>query len=327
VRNFEYARAQNPADAVRLAAQRPDAVFVSGGTDLLNLMKEGAQSPSLVVDVNGLALAGVRRTATSLHIGALARMGDVGGHPVLRSRFPVVSQALLESASPQIRNMATIGGNLLQRTRCGHFRDAGSACNKRVPGSGCPALTGETRGHAVFGGSDQCIAVSPSDLAVSLLVVGAVVVTKGPQGDRRIPFEEFQVVPGATPHRDHVLEHGELIVGIEIPFSRVAAHSKYLKLRDRATFEFAVVSVAVGLDLRGSTVRDVRVAFGGVATKAWRSVEAEAALRGRTLDTTVVEAACRAAVGNATPLAHNGFKIDLLQRALNRVLLDLGGAR
>jgi len=327
VRNFAYARAENPAHAVRLVAEHPEAAFISGGTDLLNLMKEGAQKPGLVVDVNGLALTDIVQGNGFLRLGGLARMGEVGAHPVVRDRFPVVAQALLASASPQVRNMAAVGGNLLQRTRCGYFRDAGSNCNKRVPGSGCPALDGENRGHAVLGGSDQCIAVSPSDLAVSLLAVDAVILTTGPRGDRRIPFGEFQVVPGSTPHRDHVLAHGELITGIELPFSPVAARSGYLKLRDRATFEFAVVSVAAALDLRGRTVRDVRLAFGGVATKAWRSGAAEAVLRGRVLDTAAIDAAGRAAVRDAVPRDHNRFKIDLLRRALSRVLHDLGGVR
>jgi xanthine dehydrogenase YagS FAD-binding subunit len=327
VKNFEFARAKTPAEAVRLVGDRPGATFISGGTDLLNLMKDGAQAHDRLVDLNGLALAEIKQGNGVVRIGALARMGDVGAHPLIRLRFPVVAQALLASASPQVRNMAAIGGNLLQRTRCGYFRDAGSACNKRVPGSGCPALEGENRAHAIFGGSDQCIAVSPSDLAVSLVAVDAVVLTTGPHGERRIPFGDFHLVPGSTPHREHVLEHGEMIVGVELPLSTLATRSRYLKLRDRATFEFAVVSVAVALELRGRTVRDVRLAFGGVATKAWRSPEAEAVLRGRVLNAAAIEAAGRAAVADAVPRQHNEFKVELLQRAVGRILHDLGGVR
>lgn len=327
MRNFEYARAQSPAHAVALVAGRPDAAFVGGGTDLLNLMKDGAQAPGRVVDLNGLALADVTPGNGSLRIGGLARMADVAAHPLVRTRFPVVAEAMRASASPQIRNMATVGGNLLQRTRCGYFRDPGSPCNKRVPGSGCPALDGANRDHALFGGSPQCIAVSPSDLAVALLAVDAVVLTLGPHGERRVPFGELHLVPGTTPQREHVLDHGELIVGIELPFSAHAARSGYLKLRDRAAFEFAVVSVAAALDLRGRTVREARLAFGGVATKPWRSAGAEAALRGRALDASAIDAAGRAAVDGAVPRAQNQFKVELLRRALGGILRDLGGAR
>lgn len=327
MRNFEYTRATDVGDAVRLVASMPGAAFISGGTDLLNLMRDGAQTHDRIVDVTGLPLAEITPGHGFVRVGGLAAMADVAAHPVVRSRFPVVSQALLASASPQVRNMAAVGGNLLQRTRCGYFRDAGSACNKRVAGSGCPALDGENRWHAVFGGSDYCIAVSPSDLAVSLLAVDAVVLTQGPRGQRRIPFGEFHVVPGSTPDREHVLEHGELIVAIEMPFSPLAARSRYLKLRDRATFEFAVVAVAVALDIRGRWVRDVRLAFGGVATKAWRCPQAEAVLRGRVLDASAIEAAGRAAVHGAVPRAQNEFKIDLVRRSLTRTLRDLGGVR
>ncbi|KAA2250751.1 xanthine dehydrogenase family protein subunit M [Solihabitans fulvus] len=327
MKNFEYARANNPADAVRLVGDRPGATFIAGGTDLLNLMKDGAQTHDRIVDVNGLALTDISHGNGFLRVGALARMADVGAHRAVREKFPVVSQALLASASPQVRNMASIGGNLLQRTRCGYFRDTGSACNKRIPGSGCPAIDGENRGHAVLGVSDHCIAAHPSDLAVSLIAVDAVVLTNGPHGERRIPFGDFHLAPGDTPERENVLTHGELIVGLELPLTPAAAKSQYLKLRDRATFEFAVVSVAAALDLRGRTVNDVRLAFGGIATKPWRSTDAEAVLRGRALDTATIDAAGRAAVHGAIPRAHNAFKIDLVQRALSRVLHELGGVR
>jgi xanthine dehydrogenase YagS FAD-binding subunit len=322
MRNFTYAAPRNVADAVRLAGQ-PGARIIAGGTDLLNLMKDGAQSHGAIVDINGLALNDIDQRDGVIRIGALARMSDVAAHPAVRRSLPVVSEALLNSASPQVRNMAAVGGNVLQRTRCGYFRDSGTTCNKKSPGSGCPALDGENRGHAILGGSDHCIAVHPSDLAVALLAVDAVALTDR----RRIPFADFHVVPGTSPDRETVLGHGELITGFEIPVTPLAGRSKYLKLRDRATFEFAVVAVAAALDLRGKTVRDVRLTFGGVATKPWRSPEAEAALRGKPLTTTTIADAGRALVRGAVTRDHNAFKVDLVQRALDGLLRDLGGVR
>ncbi|MFC0111176.1 FAD binding domain-containing protein [Kibdelosporangium aridum] len=322
MRNFTYAAPRNVSEAVRLAGQ-PDARFIAGGTDLLNLMRDGAQSHGAIVDINGLPLGDILQRNGVIRIGALARMSDVAAHPAVRRSLPVVSEALLNSASPQVRNMAAVGGNVLQRTRCGYFRDSGTACNKKVPGSGCPALEGENRAHAILGGSDHCIAVNPSDLAVALLAVDAVV-----QTDRRkIPFADFHVVPGTSPDRETVLGHGELVTGFEIPVTPLAARSRYLKLRDRATFEFAVVSVAAALDMRGNTVRDVRLTSGGVATKPWRSPEAEAALRGKPLTTTTITEAGRALVRGAVTREHNEFKVDLVQRALDGLLRDLGGVR
>jgi len=327
MRAFEYARPTSVDDAVRLVAERPDAGFIAGGTDLLNLMKDGARAHDRLIDVNALPLADVVERDGVVRIGALARMREVAEHPAVRRAAPVVSEALLNSASPQVRNMAAIGGNLLQRTRCGYFRDTGSPCNKRVPGSGCPALEGQNRAHAILGVSDQCIAVHPSDLAVSLLAVDATVLTQGPEGARRIPMGEFHVVPGATPDRENALEHGELIVGVEIPITPMAATSRYLKLRDRATFEFAVVAVAAALEMNGNVVRDVRLTFGGVATKPWRSPEAEAALRGRPLTGDTIAAAGQALVRGAVTREHNAFKADLVQRALDGHLRDLGGVQ
>ena len=327
MRAFEYARPTSIEDAVRLVAERPDAGFIAGGTDLLNLMKDGARAHDRLIDVNALPLADVVERDGVVRIGALARMREVAEHPAVRRAAPVVSEALLNSASPQVRNMAAIGGNLLQRTRCGYFRDTGSPCNKRVPGSGCPALEGQNRAHAILGVSDQCIAVHPSDLAVSLLAVDATVLTQGPEGARRIPMGEFHVVPGATPDRENALEHGELIVGVEIPITPMAATSRYLKLRDRATFEFAVVAVAAALEMNGNVVRDVRLTFGGVATKPWRSPEAEAALRGRPLTGDTIAAAGQALVRGAVTREHNAFKADLVRRALDGHLRDLGGVQ
>ncbi|SDX96024.1 xanthine dehydrogenase YagS FAD-binding subunit [Amycolatopsis xylanica] len=319
MKNFGYVKAKTVAEAVQ-AGQ--GGRYIAGGTDLLNLMKDGAQVHDRIVDINALPLKGISQDRGVLSIGALARMTEVAAHPVVRRALPVLSEALLGSASPQVRNMAAIGGNLLQRTRCGYFRDTASPCNKRAPGSGCAALEGENRGHAILGGSEHCIAVQPSDLAVALLALDATVVVAG---ERRIPFEDFYVVPGTTPDRETSLRPGELIVRVEVPMTGPAARSRYLKLRDRATFEFAVVSVAAALDLSGRTVRDVRLTFGGVATKPWRGKEAEAELRGRPLSATSIAAAGKAAVRGAVGREHNAFKIELLQRALSVLLTDLGG--
>jgi xanthine dehydrogenase YagS FAD-binding subunit len=327
VRNFGYTVAKNPADAVRIAAGTPNATFVAGGTDLLNLMRDGAEAHDHLVDVNRLDLARVDMDGTALRVGALARMRQVAEHPGVARAVPVLSQALLASASPQVRTMAAIGGNLLQRTRCGYFRDAGSACNKRVPGTGCPAITGHNRGHAILGGSDHCIATHPSDLAVALTALDATVHLLGPDGDRAVPIAEFHLLPGATPDRETALRPGELITRVDVPRTRAATRSRYLKLRDRASFEFAVVSVAAALHMDGRTVRDVRLAFGGVGTRPWRDTRVEAALRGRELTQAAMTDAGRVLVRDAVPRDGNGFKVELVQRALVSILHELGGVR
>lgn len=321
MKDFQYTRAASAAEAVRLAS-RPGAAFVAGGTELLNLMKDGVQAPDLVVDVNPVPLAGISRESDGVRIGAMARMADVATHEIIRERFPLVSQALLASASGQVRNMASIGGNLMQRTRCWYFRDSALPCNTRSPGSGCPAINGENRWHAVFGGSDSCIKVHPSDLAVALTALDARVLV---QGRDAVGIADFYRLPGSTPHVETVLQQGELIVGVEIPWT--AGGSRYVKVRDRASFEFALVSVAAVLHVRAGVVDDVRLAFGGVAPKPWRSTAAENVLRGRRLTPALVAKAADAAVEGATPLEHNGFKVDLLRRTVQSVLRDLGGVR
>ncbi|MGW2292064.1 FAD binding domain-containing protein [Streptomyces phaeochromogenes] len=322
---FDYARPSRVSDAVGLVAGHPGGAFIGGGTELTNLMKDGVLAPDLVVDVGALALADIGVRKGQLLIGATARMGDVAEHPVVRERFPVISEALLASASPQVRNRATIGGNLMQRTRCWYYRDVGSACNKREPGSGCPAIGGQNRWHAILGGSDHCIAVHPSDLAVSLTALDATVLTLGPDGRRSIPIGDFYRLPGSTPDQETPLRHGELITAVEIPESGPAGGSRYLKLRDRATFEFAVVSVAAALTQAGGVVTDVRLAFGGIATRPWRSAGAEEALRGHPLTQATIAAAGQALVDGAQPREHNAFKVELVQRALADILEDLGG--
>jgi xanthine dehydrogenase YagS FAD-binding subunit len=328
MRAFGYTAATDAAAAVRLAADgSPGATFIAGGTDLLNLMRDGAERHDHLIDINRLDLSEVTVDDAGLHLGGLARMRQVGEDPRVRDGFPVLSQALLASASPQVRTMASIGGNLLQRTRCGYFRDAGSACNKRVPGSGCPAIEGHHRGHALLGGSEHCIATHPSDLAVALVALAAVVHLLGPDGTRRVPVADFYLRPGDTPDRETVLRHDELITRVDVPASPLAAHSRYLKLRDRATFEFAVVSVAAALRVRDGRVTDVRLAFGGIGTTPWRTPEAEDALRGRRLTAASMADAGRALLRDAVPREGNAFKAELVRRALTGVLSELGGIR
>ena len=252
-------------------------------------------------------------------------MSDVADHPVVAREFPAVAQALLLSASPQLRNMATIGGNIMQRTRCAYFRDVSQACNKRAPGSGCSALHGVNRQHAVAGGSEQCICTHASDLAVALIALDAVVHVRGKSGDRTIPFEQFHLLPGATPWRETVLEHGDLITAVDVPASVLAKNSYYLKVRDRASFEFALVSVAAALDVRAGVVHAARVALGGVAPKPWRAHDAETALVGRSASAQTFAAAAQAATRGMRGYGENDFKIALARRAVTRALAHAGG--
>jgi xanthine dehydrogenase YagS FAD-binding subunit len=327
VRAFGYTVAKDPAHAVRIAARTPNSTFIAGGTDLLNLMRDGAETHDHLVDVNDLNIDKVTLDPKALRIGGLARMRRVAEHSGVRREFPVLSEALLTSASPQVRNMAAIGGNLLQRTRCGYFRDPGSSCNKREPGSGCPAINGHNRGHAILGGSDHCIATHPSDLAVALTALDATVHLLGPGGARAIPISDFYLLPGSSPARETVTRREDLITGVDVPRTLLATHSRYLKLRDRASFEFAVVSVAAALQMKRGVVHDVRLAFGGVGTRPWRDPRVEAALRGRRLTEAAVTNAGRVLVREARPHEDNGFKVELVQRALASILSDLGGIR
>lgn len=302
------------------AASQAHAKYIAGGTDLLQLAKDNVETPTRLVDLEALPMAGIHPGAQGLHLEPLARMADVAAHPAVVQGWPVLSQALLASASPQIRNMATIGGNLLQRTRCGYFRDTGFACNKRQPRSGCPAINGENRMHAILGTSDQCIATHPSDMAVAMLVLDATIQVTGQTGTRTVPIGDFHVIPGSTPNIETVLRPGEMITGIDIPASAAARRSYYLKVRDRASFEFALVSVAVSLDLDGDSIRSTRVAAGGIGTKPWRLPEVEAALTGKRADAgTLREAADQAGAG-AKPASMNGFKPLLLRRTVLRAL-------
>jgi xanthine dehydrogenase YagS FAD-binding subunit len=325
MRAFTYQRADRVEDA--LAAIGPDARFLAGGTNLVDLMKGYVEQPLRLVDINHLPLAQIVETAAGgVRIGAMVRNSDCANHALVRDRYPLLAQALLAGASPQLRNMASVGGNLLQRTRCPYFYDIAYAhCNKRLPRSGCDALEGYNRNHAILGASPDCIATHPSDMAVALVVLDAVVEVRGAQGTRRIPVASLHRLPGDTPERDTNLEPGELIVAVELPRSPFGARCHYLKVRDRASYEFAVVSVAVGLDLAEGTVRAARIVLGGVAHKPWRATAAEAALLGRALDGDAIRQAADASVVGARALRHNAFKVELARRSVARALQVAGG--
>jgi xanthine dehydrogenase YagS FAD-binding subunit len=322
---FAYRRAASVDDAVRLGGT-PGAYFLGGGTNLVDLAKGGVVRPLLLVDVSRLPLADVVETSEgALHIGAMARNADVANHALVRTRFPLLSQALLAGASPQLRNMATIGGNLLQRTRCPYFYDIGfEHCNKRVPGSGCGALEGINRNHAILGASAACIATHPSDLCVALAALRASVRVRGPRGDRTIAFADFHRLPGDAPQRDTTLADGELVLGVDLPPNGFAERAHYLKLRDRASYAFALVSVAAALDVRDGVVRDAALALGGVAHKPWRRPEAEARLIGRAPTDAAFGDAADVMLEGARPASQNGFKVTLARRAIVRALQTAG---
>jgi xanthine dehydrogenase YagS FAD-binding subunit len=314
--DFSFARADSVEHALAEAAAHPGAAFLAGGTNLLDLLKVDVARPPHVIDISRLKLDTVTETESGVRIGALVSNAELAWHPLIRTRYPLLSQALLAGASPQLRNMATTGGNLLQRTRCYYFYDRATACNKRTPGSGCAALEGPNRIHAILGASEQCVAVHPSDMCVALRALDAVIVTQTARGERRIAIEDFHRLPGDTPELDNNLEPGALITAVELPGESLRGH--YLKLRDRASYAFALVSVAVALTMDGDSVRDVRVALGGVAHKPWRRRDAEAHLRGKTAAAFPLFA--EALLEGAQPLAHNAFKVELAKRAIVRAL-------
>jgi len=319
---FTFAKARTEREALDLVHQ-PNTVFIAGGTTLLDLMKLNVQTPAGLIDINGLPLDKIEVEANgSLRVGAMVRNSDLAHHPKVQKSFPVLAEALLSGASPQLRNMATTGGNLMQRTRCYYFRDPIYACNKRQPGSGCAALEGFNRIHAVLGGSDHCIATHPSDMAVALVVLQAVVHTSGGKGERSVPIEEFHVLPGNTPHIETVLQPGELITHVTVPANAFAARSAYVKLRDRASYEFALSSAAAALDLQGNQIHSARLALGGVATKPWRSPEGERVLTGAAAVEETFHAAADAAMQGAVPHKHNAYKIELAKRAIVRALIQ-----
>jgi xanthine dehydrogenase YagS FAD-binding subunit len=322
---FAYHRAASIDEAVRLGGA-PGAHFLGGGTNLVDLAKGGVVQPRLLVDVSRLPLAEVVETSDGgVRIGAMARNSDVANHPLVRTRHPLLSQALLAGASPQLRNMATIGGNLLQRTRCGYFYDTGfEHCNKRAPGSGCDAIDGINRNHAILGASAACIATHPSDMCVALAALRASVRVRGARGERTIALADFHRLPGDAPQRDTTLADGELVLGVDLPPDGFAEHAHYLKLRDRASYAFALVSVAAALDVRDGVVRDAALALGGVAHKPWRRPEAEARLVGRPPTDENFGAAADVLLQGARPATQNGFKVTLAHRAIVRALQTAG---
>lgn len=309
-------------DRAIAAAGEADAKPIAGGTDLLQLMKDFVERPRRLVDLEGLPLDQITVTDDGAHIGALVRMSDLAEHPEFRRHYPLAAEALLASASPQVRNMATIGGNLLQRTRCGYFRDPGfAACNKRSPGSGCAAIVGVNRLHAILGGSEHCVATHASDLAVALAALDAVVELQGGGGNRAVPLTEFYRQPGDTPQHETVMAPGEIITGVRLPPPPAGERSHYLKLRDRASFEFALVSAAVAVVLDGGQIRTARIAMGGVATTPWRLPRVEEALAGVPASPEAIDAAVAHAADGAKTLRQNGFKVPLMRDALRRALL------
>ncbi len=320
---FTYEKAASEVQAT-VAGSRGGR-FIAGGATLVDLMREGIEQPRWLVDINALPLHEIRVTPQGLVIGALARMSDVAAHPSVLAEYPVISEALLEGASPQLRNMASIGGNLLQRTRCPYFRDVGADCNKRLPGSGCSAIAGVNRMHAIFGTSSYCIAAHPSDLAVALVTLDASVRVRGPAGERMLAIEDLYCLPEDTPDIEHNLLAGELIVSVDVPASRHARHSHYLKVRDRASYAFALVSAAIALEIDAGTIRTARIAAGGVGTKPWRFHAAEATLIGEPPSSEAWRHAANCAAEGARPYSGNGFKVELLRRTLSRAL-DTTGA-
>ncbi|ESY54931.1 MULTISPECIES: xanthine dehydrogenase family protein subunit M [unclassified Mesorhizobium] len=328
MRPFEYLRAKDAATAIAEAA-KPETRFLAGGTTLVDLMKLNVERPARVVDITRLSgLDTIQVSADAIRIGALAKMSKVADHADIKQAAPVLSESLWRAASAQLRNMASIGGNLMQRTRCTYFRDPGaySNCNKRNPGSGCAALDGVNRNHAVLGTSDACIAIYPGDFAVSLVAFDATVIIRG-ASERKIPADEFFLLPGDTAHLEHNLSPGEMIVGIEIPRSAALERSHYLKVRDRASYEFAAASAAVGIELEadGKTIREVRIAVGGLATKPWRLRAVENSLKGKTLDEATLRSASSAAGDGAKSSGHNAFKIELAPKVVARALMTVGG--
>lgn len=321
MRPFKYERATDAAAAIKAVSANNSAKFLAGGTNILDLMKEDVERPTALVDITRLSLSQIRAANGGVSLGALAKNTDTANHPIVRQNFPLLSMAILAGASGQIRNMATNGGNLLQRTRCPYFYDVAMPCNKREPNSGCAALEGLNRMHAIFGWSEKCIAVYPSDMAVALAALDATVKVQDANGkERTINFGDFHRLPENSPEKDTNLMNGELITSIEIPKNNFAGKSYYLKVRDRASYAFALVSVAAALEMNGNKIKNVRIAMGGVAHKPWRAMEAEKMLVGKEATEANFKLAAEAEMKNAKPLEHNKFKVELGKRAIVRAL-------
>ncbi len=325
--DFSYTQITAAREAAGLLKSKPAATYIAGGTTLLDMMKANLLTPPHLLDVNQLPFKGIEKTADGLRIGAMERMSDVGEHPLVVQQYPAVSKSLLLAASPQLRNMASIGGNMLQRTRCGYFRDAAFPCNKRVPGSGCPAIQGDNHNLAVLGTSESCIATAyPGDLSVALMALDAVLTLENTAGkQRRVPLTEFYLLPGKTPQKETILEPGELIVAVTIPAAAHARRSTYLKVRERTSYAYALASAAVGLDVQNGVIRSARVALGGVGAQPWRSREAEAMLTGASATEATFRKAAAAALRGAIPQSENAYKIELAQHTLVRALQEVVG--
>ena len=327
MKTFEFIRPANSAAAITTAAQAKTAQqgaevrYIAGGTTLLDLMKLNVETPGRLLDINRLPLDKIETTADGgLKIGATVRNSDLAHHATVRRDYAVLSQAILAGASTQLRNMATTAGNLLQRTRCAYFRDTAMPCNKREPGTGCPAITGSNRTLAVLGTSEHCIATNPSDMCIAMAALEATIHVQGPKGSRAIPFGEFHLLPGNTPHRETVLEPGDLITHVTLPAPIKGSKQLYLKLRDRASYEFALASAAVVISITGQNVTRARIALGGVGTRPWRSQEAEAVLVGQPANGANFRRAAEAALRDAKPQSENGFKVELAKRCLTHAL-------
>lgn len=316
---YDYVRPDTIADAIK-ALSNPEARALAGGTNLVDLMKSDVARPAVVVDINRLPLKAIDVSDDSLRVGALVSNSDLAWHPDVQARWPLLSSAILAGASPQLRNAATTGGNLLQRTRCYYFYDPSTACNKRAPGSGCSAIGGVNRIHAILGASSDCIAVHPSDMCVALAALDATVEVDGPQGQRELAFTDFHRLPDNEPERDNNLQQGDLITAVTVPAPQFGKHFTYLKLRDRLSYAFALVSVAAGLQIENGTIKDARIALGGVAHKPWRDTEAEQSLRGQAAETRVFEAVAQRILRDAKGQGENDFKIELATRAIVRAL-------
>lgn len=318
--NFDYLRTASVNATLDAIKREPRAAFIAGGTNLVDLMKRGVTSPPRLIDINNVPLKNIDRTSSGISIGALATNSAVAINEMIRSDFPLLSQALHAGASPQLRNMATVGGNMLQRTRCTYFYDTTMPCNKRQPGSGCGAIGGYNRMHAIFGTSDKCIAVHPSDMCVALVALNATVVVRSSKGERRIPFGDFHRLPGDTPQTDHQLKAGELITAVEIPSNKFQQHSFYLKIRDRSSYAFALVSVAAALSIENNRISDARIAAGGVAHKPWRLLNVEKALIGQPASVDTFQKAASIATQGAKGQGQNNFKLKLLPQAIIQAL-------
>jgi xanthine dehydrogenase YagS FAD-binding subunit len=323
--NFDYIRPSSQKAAIDALNKDANAQFIAGGTNLVDLMKRGIAAPQKLIDITRLPLKNIEEGKGFIRIGALALNSEVAEHELITKKLPLLSQALKAGASPQLRNMATVGGNMMQRTRCTYFYDTTMPCNKRQPGSGCGALKGYNRMHAIFGASDDCIAVHPSDMCVALAALDANVIVAGNKEERKIPFKDFHRLPGNTPQKDNNLQRGEMIIAVEIPSNAFAQHSLYTKIRDRASYAFALVSVAAALEIKNKTIQNARLAMGGVAHKPWRLIEAEIFLKGKAASIENFKQAAGMAMKNAKGYRYNNFKLKLAPNTLVETLKKVSG--